>query len=654
MKRKLPCELPDELRDCEEAVTVWEAAKASSADRPNTTTTHGWRITWIPRPQTDGIRSLGHRSGDLYIRDACGSTVIRSFSSLREVLLQKAALEGSGHLSTRRVCTASNDAKPTLTGGKRKQPIEQQQSPEPTAANSRPRRETAMSGVAGSAQSPSNAHEADRPASSFELLASDATQRFEAVAQPLLVTSPKRKHRFGAYAGCLAADCGQCAACQDKPKVVASSHTSLVVYTPPSKQRWRLPAHLKGSGCSKCRFEGCRSCCKDARGGSDDANDADPTPARPSGSRVVGVEESAVARPRQTHKGYAHAISPRPEQSTPLFEGQRVAVYFDAPDDGWYEGLIATRAAVGDSVCVRFDDGEHPVELLAQSYGRFNLWVAPDPMRQEEWSAGGHELLGRQLVHEGTDGLLRMWCAARRLFAMSVCDDAAANIEAEVLVSESDATAAVTAATRRKQKRRAESVEEEGPPPLALPHGRAQAALPSLRELGDAIPLLRRQIVSGSSRRGVHDAEQTCVNDDLAALLGVKIKGFKVLFRALRDGQLPGKLMAPDQTWVDPAECAERLHAMRFWVGRGIVEIGKLREKLVGSSAAWREELQAKKQVHGSPPLAELSSSAMCAPGEGRAMEGAPTSPLAQPTPLALDWMREEDELKRAVMVSVP
>eukprot|EP00966_Prymnesium_polylepis_P220054 5090517-Prymnesium_polylepis.1 len=147
----------------------------------------------------------------------------------------------------------------------------------------------------------------------------------------------------------------------------------------------------------------------------------------------ANVRQPAVVQPSQMHKGYSYAISPPPDESAPLLEGQRVAVYFDAPHDDWFEGVVIESTEVGGSVPLRFVDGEHPVVLPPQEYGRFNKWVAPDMTRREEWSSEGHELLGRLIVHEGADGILRMWSAARREFILSVCDDAATGIEVEVL-----------------------------------------------------------------------------------------------------------------------------------------------------------------------------------------------------------------------------
>ena len=176
------------------------------------------------------------------------------------------------------------------------------------------------------------------------------------------------------------------------------------------------------------------------------------------GGTSAGVAADA-GLPRTTHKGYSHAIAPRPGESAPLLEGQCVAVYFEDYDD-WFEGVVV---ASMDSVVVRFEDGEHLVPLLPETYGRFNCWVVPETGWREEWRADGHALLGRRLVHEGADGVLRMWCGARRMFAMSVCDDAATGIEAEILVPEVDAARSVA----EQQPLPRQSAESEGQPPHA-------------------------------------------------------------------------------------------------------------------------------------------------------------------------------------------
>ena len=164
-----------------------------------------------------------------------------------------------------------------------------------------------------------------------------------------------------------------------------------------------------------------------------------------------------LAPSHKKHKGYSHAISPQPDEDTPLSEGQCVAVYFEDKDD-WFEGVIAEGGATGGLVRVHFNDGDWPQPLSAHSYGRFNLWVLPDlSRRREKWSANGHQLLGEQLVHEGADGVLRMWCAARRLFAMSVNDGV--GMETEVLVAEAEAVRSVTE-QRGWQQQRAEAAGE--------------------------------------------------------------------------------------------------------------------------------------------------------------------------------------------------
>ena len=132
----------------------------------------------------------------------------------------------------------------------------------------------------------------------------------------------------------------------------------------------------------------------------------------------------------------------------------------------------------------------------------------------------------------------------------------------------------------------AAGAEVEVPPPLVLADGRAQDGLQSLRDLAESVVTLRRQIVSASPRRGVQDSEQTCVNNDLAGLLGVGMRGWYVLLRAMRDGRLPSKLLGIDRAWANPILYVQRLHAVRFWVAGGITELEDLRRKLDAHSAA--------------------------------------------------------------------
>ena len=247
------------------------------------------------------------------------------------------------------------------------------------------------------------------------------------------------------------------------------------------------------------------------------------------------LQSSAAADaglPRTMHKGYAHAIAPRPEESAPLLEGQCVAVYFEDYDD-WFEGVLVTSMAAGsDSVVVRFEDGEHSVTLAPETYGRFNCWVVPETGWREEWRADGHALLGRRLVHEGADGVLRMWCGARRMFAMSVCDDAETGIEAEMLVSEVDAARSVA----QQQPLPRQSTESEGQPPHA--HEGTQHILPLLQNLRQTIvdrPGGKRQR-QGSSSQGISDS---CRHASLAALLGLNATQYFHFLDYAERGHMP-------------------------------------------------------------------------------------------------------------------
>ena len=302
-------------------------------------------------------------------------------------------------------------------------------------------------------------------------------------------------------------------------------------------------------------------------------------------TRAADTPQMPHEMQRKMHAAFPHAIARGPAAGAPLAKGVRIAVYFEGPDDAWFEGVVTADAIVGGCVCVCFEDGEVELRLFAESYGRFNLWVVPDPMRQEEWRPEGHSLVGQRCVYDGTEGLLRMWCATRRVFSMSVCQDPDNGIETEVLVAESDAMQGHV-----RQGAGQGHDAETMPPPLVLTHGRAQAGVEALRQLAESVPLLRRQIVSSSPQNGAHDSQQTCMNSDLATLLGVGTdKGFYVLLEAMRDGRLPSKLLGHDRAWIDPSVCAQRLHAVAFWVRRGVVEIDRLHEKLRESSNGPRE-----------------------------------------------------------------
>lgn len=143
---------------------------------------------------------------------------------------------------------------------------------------------------------------------------------------------------------------------------------------------------------------------------------------------------------RRTHAGYAGAILQHPSDGTPVLEGSRIAVYFGAPHNGWYEGSVLRTAAVGGNVPVAFDDGPLQQPLSATSYGRYNMWVLLDATRPtERWAAHGHALLGRRCTYEGASGTLRMFCEVRREFSMSICSEVDVAMEAEVIVCEEDA-----------------------------------------------------------------------------------------------------------------------------------------------------------------------------------------------------------------------
>lgn len=365
---------------------------------------------------------------------------------------------------------------------------------------------------------------------------------------------------------------------------------------PTNKSTWTVPAALKGSGCSKCRWSGCRSC--------PDAGSKQPITA------------------------IVHKAPPAPATKTCC---GRCANCLDMKRFGG--------PGTSTRMCQYVEADESPISRAIPRA------LPPG------WSAVAHTSPNRiYKTYHGPGGetarsTLEAWRRHREPRGAQAGEEEAEAEKAEAAEEAEDTAGAGEATPPAKRQKVRREHADKGPPALVLPHGRAQAAgLRELRDLGEAVPLLRRQIVSATPRRGVHDTEQTCMNRDLASLLGVRVPSFKNLFRALLDGRLPAKLKAPDGTWVVPAECAARLHDVRFWVQkRGIVEIDSLHEKLAGQSAARREEAQARKQPLASPLGARSTSNAdVRASSDANAPKGA----------LALHWRNEEDELKRAVMVS--
>jgi hypothetical protein len=347
--------------------------------------------------------------------------------------------------------------------------------------------------------------------------------------------------------------------------------------------------------------------------------------------------ESSEEEEEVQHKAYLGAIvSPTPAMAT-LARGVEVAVYFEDLDE-WSSGHIEQMSAGCDSV-ILFEDGvRETLELASTSYGRFNLWVLPDPTRSEVWSDNGHRLIGRQCEHAGQAGTLRMWCAATSMFSMAVRGPGLPpGIEQEVLVTQADAERGAqsvrahrmpTAPSLSFAARAARAGTNMQVPPLLVPgYGRPQDGLQSLRDLYDLVGRLRHQIISASPRRGVHDVDQTCVISDICGLIGIGKKGWYVLRKAMRHGRLPSKILSADRAWVDPIVYAQRLHALCFWVAHGTTEIDDLRGKLHAHLAV----------EQATPPTAPTDHSA---------------SSLQQlATPLTLNWSGEKDELKRAIMV---
>ena len=133
---------------------------------------------------------------------------------------------------------------------------------------------------------------------------------------------------------------------------------------------------------------------------------------------------------------------PPPAPGAMPSKGDKVAVYY--LEAGWCDGEVVRCSGGGKFTHVRFDDGQHRVELTRKSYGRFAKWVACDTSRDEQWSAAGHPLVGNNCDVRGRDATVRMWCEARALFATCSVDE-----EQEVELTLEEAEAAVRAHTRR-------------------------------------------------------------------------------------------------------------------------------------------------------------------------------------------------------------
>lgn len=165
------------------------------------------------------------------------------------------------------------------------------------------------------------------------------------------------------------------------------------------------------------------------------------------------IEDEEITAP---HKGYGGSIMPLDASSNlpvSLTMGTVVVVYIASPHCDWYIGEVE-RCNGGHLFHVRFrQDGAllEDLPLSARSYGRFNLWVLPDvAMPDEAWveSAHEHRLLGRLCEHGGREGMLRMWCIPRRIFALAVLEPGT-SFEREVQLSETEAECGVQLVTDR-------------------------------------------------------------------------------------------------------------------------------------------------------------------------------------------------------------
>jgi ATP-dependent DNA helicase RecQ len=168
-----------------------------------------------------------------------------------------------------------------------------------------------------------------------------------------------------------------------------------------------------------------RSLCAPAAGAVPEAKDDD--------DESEGDESEEEDETRREHIGFGGAILPRPAPGATLRKGDPVAVYYAAPHDGWYEGVVVRCLdRDGYQTRVSFADGTFDVPLTRRRYGRFGMWVLRDPSRAEEWRTSGHTLLGQRCSVQGQAAVVLMWCEQRNLFATFSDDE----FEAELTLDE--------------------------------------------------------------------------------------------------------------------------------------------------------------------------------------------------------------------------
>ena len=230
-------QLPEELRDDEEASAVWGAARLAGADNREAFV-RGWHVTWRPRATANGHK----RVGDMYIyppRDAYSANIgtIRSLANLSEALLTRKA--------ARDAPAGSELWMPPMSGSLVEVRL---RSEEKLEENSEEVADGAAEAGGGEQPAVWRCAEVRRvdPSRSFHVVLHDAEgvadeswtrccdafdenmewRRLESSERrvehdPLVAGAPvagKRRTRCGVCAGCLSKDCGTCSACRDKPK----------------------------------------------------------------------------------------------------------------------------------------------------------------------------------------------------------------------------------------------------------------------------------------------------------------------------------------------------------------------------------------------------------------------------------------------------
>ena len=222
-------ELPEDLLGSEEAADVWEAAKTVSSVQ-RLIEVRGWRVEWRPRTGVvGGGHGSGAKRGDLYLfppkddhgTGSHGGRPIRSLSALGDVLaLRYAAQQAGGSVWTPPVRGSLVEVRLSAD-----EVEAERDASDDDVERLKWRRADVRKvelGLGGSFQVCVHdvAGEPDESCMRWCTAWDECTAWRRIPGQPLFArTRPgKRRGRCGECVGCLATDCGRCAACVDKPK----------------------------------------------------------------------------------------------------------------------------------------------------------------------------------------------------------------------------------------------------------------------------------------------------------------------------------------------------------------------------------------------------------------------------------------------------